>query len=215
MIAALRPEMRARVQGLAQRVHVRGEPVGITPERSAVYSKTLEALERKVQVRLAYRDRDTLALDTTKVSPYRLLVDCQRWYLIGRSTQHRAVKVFHLPWVERLELTGEPAVVPSRFDLERFLGQAWVVERGKRLKVVLRFSPRAAREVGEQQWHSSQRVEPREDGGLDLYLNLEGHDELIGWILSFADQVKVISPPELRTHVQRICKRMAQLNESD
>jgi len=215
LIAALRPDMRERIQTLAEWVQVRGETVSFPPERHAVYNGLLSALERKVQIRLFYCDRESLASESTKVTPYRLLIDGARWYLIGRSTKHRGVKVFHLPWIERVELTTDPATVPPRFDLERFLGRAWVVERGKHVKVVLRFSPRAAPEVREHQWHASQRVEPREDGSLDLYLSLDGDQEVVSWILSFADQVKVIAPRALRAHVAQICKRMAQLQESE
>jgi predicted DNA-binding transcriptional regulator YafY len=207
--------MRERIQALAEWVQVRDEAVSFPPERDAVYRGLLEALERRVQIRLFYRDRESLASSSTKVSPYRLLIDGPRWYLIGRSTLHRAVKVFHIPWVEGVELTRDVATIPPRFDLERFLGQAWAVDRGKRVKVILRFTPRAAPEVREHQWHSSQRVEPRDDGGLDLHLNLDGDDEVVGWILSFADQVKVIAPPKLRANVGQICKRMAQVQESE
>jgi predicted DNA-binding transcriptional regulator YafY len=212
LVASLPPETRERVQALAGLIQTRNETVGFPPERSAVYDGVLTALARRVQLRLSYCDRDSLASSSTKVSPYRLVLDGPRWYLVGRSSLHRGLRVFALPWVERVELTDERATIPPRFDLERFLGLAWVVERDRRRAIWLRFSPRAAPEVRENQWHPTQRIEPREDGGLDMHLNLEG-DEVLSWILGFADQVEVLAPPELRERVRQVCQRMALAHE--
>jgi predicted DNA-binding transcriptional regulator YafY len=213
LVASLPPQTRERVQALAGLVQTRHETAAFTPERKEVYDSVLTALARRVQVRLVFCDRESLASSSTKVSPYRLVLDGPRWYLIGRSSLHRGPRVFALPWVERVELTEERAIIPPRFDLERFLGVASVFKRKRQDPISLRFSPRAAREARERQWDPNQRIEPREDGGLDMHLNLEG-DELLSWILGFADQVEVLGPPELRDRVREVCRQMARVHES-
>jgi proteasome accessory factor B len=177
-----------------------------------VYEGVMTALARGVDVRLTYCDHESLELQSAKVSPYRLLLDGARWYLIGRSSVHRGLRVFALAWVERVELTDEPALIPPRFDLEKFLGLAWSIERGEPIAIWLRFSPRAALDVRERQWHPTQRLEPREDGGLDMYMSVDG-DEVLAWILGFADQVEVLAPSELRERVCELCQKMAVKHE--
>lgn len=216
LIAMLDPPVRERVRALGELVCTRAEPFEAPAARRIVYERLIEALASRVQVRIWFCNPEDLVWNSTKVSPYRLVLDGPRWYLIGRSTLHRDVKVFLLSWVRRLELTDEKALVPPRFDLARFVGRAWRVQRGpKRLQVWLRFSPRAAPEIEEHRWHSTQRVEPRDDGGVDLHLDLDGGDEVLGWILSFGEQVEVIAPAELRRRVQTLCERMAALHQSN
>jgi proteasome accessory factor B len=213
LAASLRPDTRERVQALAEWVQVRTEAVDYPPERTAVYDRVLSGLAERKQLRLWYRDRETLASSSTKVSPFRLVIDGPKWYLIGRSTLHRTIKVFPLPWIERVESTDEKAMIPPRFDLERFLGRAWAVERGKHVEVRLRFTGRAAPDVREHKWHLSQRIEERDDGGVDVCFSLDGDQEVIGWILSYGDQVEVIAPSELRTRMWLLCRRMARRHE--
>jgi predicted DNA-binding transcriptional regulator YafY len=39
---------------------------------------------------------------------------------------------------------------------------------------------------------------------------VDGLGEIIRWILGYGDQVKVLSPPRLRTGLSDICRRMLQ-----
>ena len=41
--------------------------------------------------------------------------------LVGHSSAERRIRLFWIPWIERLELTDEPYAIPPRFRLERFL----------------------------------------------------------------------------------------------
>lgn len=213
LITSLRPESRARFLALIERVCVRRQPINFSSDRSAVYIGIIDSLIGGFQIRLSYRDRQTRVLQSSKVAPYRLLIDGSSWYLIGRSSLHRSVKVFFLPWVGRVERTDDRAKIPARFDIEKFLGHAWAVERGRRAEVQLSFSTSAAPIVREQQWHPSQRIVDRDDEGLDLYLSLDGCEEVLGWILGFGDEVEVIAPVELRALVRSVCRRMAERHD--
>jgi predicted DNA-binding transcriptional regulator YafY len=83
----------------------------------------LEAIARRVQVRLSVRGSSTGA---TKVAPYRIFADRRGWHLVGRSTTDRAVRLFDLDEIKDVALTEEPARIPPRFNLI-----AWL-ERSKR-----------------------------------------------------------------------------------
>src|SRR5207248_5097483 len=105
------------------------------------------------QVRLWYSDVRTLSLDCTKFAIYRLIPRDGRWYVVGRSSLPRRIDILGLSRLETVVLTDEPYVIPPRFNLDRFLGLAWAVERStKRHRVWLRFEPQAAADALDEAW---------------------------------------------------------------
>jgi predicted DNA-binding transcriptional regulator YafY len=56
--------------------------------------------------------------------------------------------------------------------------------------------------VKDKLWHSSQETFPMKDGRLRMTLKVADTDELVGWILSFRSQVKVVGPDSLREKVR-------------
>ena len=58
----------------------------------------------------------------------------------------------------------------------------------------LLFSKTAAAWVKDKLWHSSQETFLMKDGRLRMALKVADTDELVGWILSFGSQVRVVSP---------------------
>lgn len=213
LVRALPPEVRNRIL-------VRAEPIpDVTPrtpmprDRKLVYDAILDAMAERLQVRIWFREDGDGSPETTKVSLYRLVLGRGTWFVVGRSTLHRQVRVFRIPWIERASTTNDPSTIPPRFNLERFLGLAWAMERGDaRHEVWLRFSARLAPEIREAHWHGSQRLAELPDRRADLHLEIDGLDEILGWVLGFGDQVEVIAPRELRERVRTLAGRMAQIH---
>jgi predicted DNA-binding transcriptional regulator YafY len=211
------------VQGLPaevrNRVIYRAEVIPFQPgaddedaDRRVIHDAILDGLARRRQLRLWYRDADGRTVESTKFSLYCLARRRGIWCLIGRSSLHRGVRAIRVPRIQRVVITDDAASIPPRFSLERFLGQAWAVERGSdRHQVHLSFSARVAPEVRETVWHPGRRFEPRGDGRLDLHLAVDGLDEIVGWVLGFGAQVEVVSPPELRARVRDEALRVARL----
>lgn len=211
VIAALHESSRARVHALAEMLVSRQPVLQPPPERSALYDLILDALRHRRQIRIWYHDPGDDRVLCTKVSPYRLVCSRHHWTLIGRSSMHRGVAPFRLARIERAEVTGDPAPVPPRFRLDRYVGQSWSLDRGAdHHKVRLRFSAQMAPEVSEVNWHSSQRIEHLPDGRLDLILEIDGMPEIVGWILGFGDQVEVLEPARLRALVREQAQRIAE-----
>jgi predicted DNA-binding transcriptional regulator YafY len=202
LVQALAPDVRSQME---QRAELIPEPMPMAPlprDRQVVYDTILEALAQRLQLRIWYRERTRPSLETTKLGIYRLLLANNVWALIGRSTLHRQVRVFRIPQIARVVRTDDPYIVPPRFDLERFLAQAWMLERGPdRHEVWLRFSAALAAEIRETAWHRSQRIVCLDDGRVDLHLQIDGLDEIQPWVLGFGDQVEILAPIALRDRV--------------
>lgn len=64
-------------------------------------------------------------------------------------------------------------------------------------KIVIEFDPRVAPFVREREWHRSQEIRDRKDGGLILTLHVCDDHALHAWILGFGPDARVVSPSSL------------------
>jgi predicted DNA-binding transcriptional regulator YafY len=222
LVQALPPEVRNRILAQAEPIpddanasSSSASASALPRDRKVVYDAILDALSRRFQIRIWYRDdaNGPAAPETTRLSLYRLVLARGIWFAVGRSSFHRQVRVFRIPWIERATPTHDPYTIPPRFNLDRFLGMAWGMERGEdRHEIWLRFSARVAPEIREAVWHRSQRIAELPDRRADLHLVIDGLDEILGWVLGFGDQVEVLAPPELRERVGTLAARVASIH---
>jgi predicted DNA-binding transcriptional regulator YafY len=213
LVQALPPEIRDRVLTQAESIPHETITAALPLHRKLVYDTILNALSLRRQVRIWYREAAESTEETTKLSVYRLVLARGVWFIVGRSTFHRQVCVFRIPWIERATLTNDPDAIPPRFNLERFLGMAWGMQRGKdRYEVSLRFSSRVAPQIRDTLWHRSQRLAELPDRRIDLHLVVDGLDEILEWVLGFGDQVEVLAPGVLRDRISQIAARVATIH---
>lgn len=134
------------------------------------------------------------------IHPYRLCLIKAAWYVVGRIDREAAPKSFRVARFKTLRMLEDPADVPEDFDLKEFLGNAWAVYRGDRLyPIKLHFLPEAAKLVTETVWHHTQAVQFHRDGSATLSFKVDGLNEIVHWLLSWAGRVKVMEPLELKT----------------
>ncbi len=110
--------------------------------------------------------------------------------------------MFAVERIRSITLTEHPYQMPLGFDVEEYVQDALMIMRGRRIDVELLFSKQVAAWVKDKVWHSSQETFFLKDGRLRMTLKVADNDELVGWILSFGSQVKVISPETLRVKVR-------------
>ena len=135
-----------------------------------------------------------------KLHPYRLCLIKNAWYVIGRMTNETVPKTFRVARFKTLRMQTELAVVPEDFELRTYFGNAWAVFRGdKSYDIELKFKPSAAKIVTETVWHHTQKASTLKDGSLILNFQVDGLNEILNWILSWAGQVRVQKPDELKS----------------
>jgi predicted DNA-binding transcriptional regulator YafY len=111
-------------------------------------------------------------------------------------------------------MVDDAAVVPEKFDLRDYFGDAWAVYRGQTTyDVEIAFTKDAAALVAETIWHHSQRVERRGDGSAVLRFRVAGLDEIVHWVLGWSGRAKVMAPPELREKVVAHLQAALKLQE--
>jgi predicted DNA-binding transcriptional regulator YafY len=205
--------LRQYVGELSAAVKINVEKQADLKSSQSHYESALEALTSQTKIRFQYNSLHDKKVIRTLVSPYRVLYQKRTWYVIGRSSIHRAVRTFHMGRIQESELTKDKFTPPPRFSLDRYLGNAWslVRERGARTEVVVRFQPYVAINVSEVVWHKTQRMIWNDDGTLDFHVTVDGINEISWWIMGYADQAQVLEPTELIDLISDRVGRMAKL----
>lgn len=78
------------------------------------------------------------------------------------------------------------------------------VRQGEVFSIRVMFTPEAATYVAERQWSEGQKIEELEDGSIILTASMSGVSECVSWLLSFADQARLLEPEWLVREVERI-----------
>ncbi len=203
-LAGITPAIQIHVGPLAS-----GEVSGPETQRT-YYQQLVEAVTYRKCVRIDYDSFSERKAITTKLSPYRLWFSRRAWYIIGRSSLHRATRTFHLGRILSLAMLEDRFRIPRGFDLGKHLRNAWhmIPERGPNRKVVVRFTKLVARNVADVGWHKSQRIVWNKDGSIDFHVSVSGLGEISWWIQGYGDEAHVVRPAALREIVVDRAKRM-------
>ena len=111
---------------------------------------------------------------------------------------HRAVR-----------LRGERFEYPKSYHPRAFLGEPFGIRRGKKEKVVLRFSAKVAKYVKRRKLHPSQKLIDQEDGSLVVEMTPEGLDQLDSFVLEYRHHAEVLEPAGFREQMKRQIGRIA------
>lgn len=165
------------------------------------------ALVSRRRIEVAYYTRSRNERGVRELSPQRLVHYRNAWYLDAWCHRTHSLRVFALDAIEQARLVDRRARDVPMAEVDRRLGSAYGIYRGRRLAwAVLRFSADAARWVRAEVWHREQQGCDLEDGRYELRVPFSQTPELEMDILRHGEQVEVLAPESLR---RRIADRLA------
>lgn len=189
--------------------------VGLGPHKTyQQHRKTIDLITqaidkaRTTQIRYYSASRNTTT--RREVDPYRLWYAAGGLYLIAYCHLRKDVRMFAVERIRSITLTDHPYQLPLGFNVEEYVQDALMVMRGRRVDVELLFSRAAAAWAKDKVWHTSQEVSLLKDGRLRMTMKVADTTELVGWVLSFGSQVRVVRPEALREKVKEEAKKISK-----
>lgn len=181
--------------------------VGLGPHKSYQQHKgtidlITQAIAKGRTAQIRYFSASRSMTTRREVDPYRLWYAAGGLYLIAYCHLRKDVRMFAVERLRSITLTDHPYQLPLGFNVEEYVQDALVVMRGRRIEVELLFSKSVAAWVKDKIWHPSQETSSMKDGRLKMALKVADTTELVGWILSFGSQVRVIRPDSLNDKVK-------------
>ena len=207
--AALPPQGHEYVRSMEQIFSVGLGPHKSYREHKQTIDLISQAIDKRRTAQMRYYSASRDQTSRREVDPYHLWFAGGGLYLIAYCHLRKDVRLFAVERIRSIALTDHPYQMPLGFNVQEYVQDALNVMRGRRIEVELLFSKKAASWVKDKSWHPSQETSQLKDGRLKMALKVSDNEELVGWILSFGGQVKVVGPAGLRTKVQEEAKSIA------
>ncbi len=138
------------------------------------------------------------------VEPLHLRFHLGDWYLVAYCRERRDYRTFAVSRVLDVKSQSSPFGAHPDFDPDSYFESALGVFTSEKATVVtIRFSSGQASWVAERTWHPSQALEWRQDGSLELTLEVAVGAELVQWILGYGAQAVVVRPQALADLIVR------------
>ena len=198
---------------ILKNISIENEPQMQTNLFDRTFVQLQQAILKKRKLNIDYslpREKKTI---NTDLIPFHMRNIGHKWFVFGRSSYHKSVCTFNLNQINNIVTLNE-YYINNDFDVSDHLGRAWSMSPEGRLhNVKLRFLPKTAHTVIDVQWHSTQKVDLKEDGSAIVTFRIDGLSEISQWILSHGNQVEVLSPEILRQKIRHTAQKMVEVNQ--
>src|SRR5574344_74775 len=182
------------------------------------FSMVFNAIIAKETIKIEYQKFDNSELRMFVVHPYYLKQYSNRWYLLSLNDERKSVFTLALDRFKSVTKASVPYVDNTDIDLNDYFFDAigiTVPSDKEVLTVLLRISSSQMPYVESKPIHGSQRIIERNDDYSIVEIKVYNTYELKSIILSFGDNIEVISPESLRKEIAEIICRMNDKYKSD
>ena len=188
------------VEEISKRIRIL--PLAAKKYLSQHFQLISQALLTRKRLRMRYYSRQKDSESSREISPQRLIYYRDNWYLDSWCHWRKALRSFSVDAIKQVEMLVDTAKDIDEAYLDNELASGYGIFSGADTdQAVLRFSPRIARWVSRELWHSLQQSGYDESGYYILQIPYSQDTELIMDILKHGPEVEVLQPPELRRKV--------------
>lgn len=145
-----------------------------------------------------------------KVEPMTLLFKGYSWYLFGFCLLKKDYRFFRLSRLKDCEILPETFLRKNK-SYRDCLGPFG--ESGEPIELILKFDSKVRRFIEDS--FEGEQMEIQQDGSISITFHMPENEWLYGFILSFRDNVEVISPEHIRKKIMKIVKKIDSLYKPD
>jgi predicted DNA-binding transcriptional regulator YafY len=207
--AALPPQGHEYVRAMEQIFSIGIGPHKNYRQHRHVVDLIYQAIDKRRTAQMRYFSASRNQTGRREVDPYFLRFAGGGLYMIGHCHLRKEVRMFAVERIRALTLTDHPYQMPLDFKVDEYVQDALGIMRsGRRIDVELLFSKKATAWVKDMTWHLSQETKLLKDGRLKMVLKVADNEELVGRVLSFGGEVRVIQPEALRQKVKEEARKI-------
>jgi predicted DNA-binding transcriptional regulator YafY len=159
------------------------------------------AIEASKQLEFTYTDSQG-SQTKRDVEPYSLILKAQKWYLYAWCCLRESFRYFKVSRIKALKESGSE-FTPREVPAEPAEAEAPRKAIENMVSLELLFNRQVAHVIAE--WWDA---EAAEDGCLMVKAMLPDNYQTYGFLLSFGNQVEVVSPPHVRTAIGQMAKEI-------
>lgn len=186
------------------------ERVRVIPHRTrrldehAFRAVASSVLERK-QLAFDYRARSTDEKTRRTVSPQRITHYRDNWYLDAWDHEREALRSFSVDRIAGARVLDAAARDIDEAQLNTHLSGSYGIFSGEpKGWATIVFSPKAARWVADEHWHSQQQGRTLPDGRYELKVPYSAPRELLMDVLHYGSDAEIVEPASLREQAKSL-----------
>lgn len=198
----------AKAKDLARKVHLVSEgPKRLEERHVECLDDVLTTLLYEEKLRFDYVDAHGKSRKEVVLCPYTLVAFRRGLYVLGRKDGTDDLRTYALERIRNTEwMKGERFDFPKDFDPQKHFESAFYLQTGEPEKVELIFSATTEPFIKIRRFHHTQKTKKRKDGRIEMTLEVPAGEwdfEIENFVLSFHENVEVVSPPALREAVKK------------
>ena len=196
---------------LRESILIKTTPVVPGEDHRDIFNILLQSIEEGRQCKCQYESLKSKDSHPSFIFlPYKLMFNERAWYAIGYHEKRKSIRTLKLARFIKAEITNETFETPNKFNVDKYLGNAWRIIPGDKLHtIILHIKKNLANTITETTWHPSQEFEWHEDGSATITFNVQGLDEIIWWILGLGPECKVIAPQNLAIKIKELADKIS------
>lgn len=161
-------------------------------------------LQRK-QLAFDYRARSTDEKTRRTVSPQRITHYRDNWYLDAWDHDRDALRSFSVDRITAAKVMETVARDVDDAQLDQHLAGSYGIFSGEpKGWATILFSPKAARWVADEHWHSKQQGRMLPDGRYELKVPYSAARELLMDVLHYGSDAEIVEPASLREQAKSL-----------
>lgn len=180
---------------------------------SEYFKNILEAIKKNRKINFRHKSFDSDVEKVHILEPYLLKEYRGRWYVWGKMEGKKEFRTFGLDRITSLNVSGKKFERDKKVDPEKvFADTVGIFVTGESPKeITLRFTSKMAKYVEQLPLHASQKIISSNEKGTTFRYFLSVNPEWKSIILSYADDVKVLSPDSLVKEISALHKKALRL----
>ena len=174
-----------------------------------ILARVLDATLLHRRATMRYASASSRRTKDYVVEPQRITYADGGLYVAAWVPEYDQLRHFAAERIQTFALTDE-IFQPRALPIDTF-GNSLGAHSGTAEDIVIEFSADVAPYVREREWHKSQAIEDRADGGLVMTLHVCNDRPLRAWILGFGPEARVVAPVSLAQQVFEAANGMRRL----
>ncbi len=212
-IESVLPEkIRIEIQELKKKISLRYREPSFLQRETTFIEQIKEATLKRNVIRMKYHSSSRGVISERMVEPLGLIFSDGFWYLVAYCRMRKDIRSFRTDRIQNLSILEETFKQRTDFSIQNYISLDRSGQRRIRSEIPIKilFTPEAAKKAKDQIPWLIVEEERATDGNVVLTLHLEDLTWVVGWILSFGMEAKVLSPRLLKERIRQFLLKLLE-----
>lgn len=180
-----------------------GRSIPINKDLQEMINSIFDALISNKEIFIEYLGNNGEVSSRT-IQPYKIFSFKGEQYLVANCVLKNQIRYFKLVRIKKYNVSNK--TFEKTLDVDKLIENnkknSIGIFGGKKYNLVLEIMPPMANTIKEKLWVDNQEIVELENGKILFKATMEGLPEILSWILSMREYVKIIEPTEIKEEVK-------------